>query len=183
MPLRDDLTVLLADAGIVDLDVDKAVEDEHVRTSAYLRVVSVAAASRRRDDDRTLVAMIVRDPEEMVSKTVVVDLVDRIAASSADAADFQRWAAEILPETERLIEGNRRFIQRRVQDWVCYLAVQAGHTPTPEELADVTAWMQRGLAEKSTAMPVLTVLAGHGRTKKIRNIAKNRAQSREVRWA
>jgi hypothetical protein len=176
MTLRDDLTALLADAGIIDVDIDKAVEDEHVRSSAYQRVISVAAASQHRDGDRTLVATILRDPEEMTSKTAVVDLVDTIAAKTTNPAEFQQWSADILPEVDRLTtEGNRRFIHRRIHDWTFWLTVEAGHTPAPDELADVTDWMQRRIAEESTSVPVLTVLAEHGSTKKIRNIARNRA--------
>jgi len=179
MTLRDDLTALLADAGIIDVDIDKAVEDEHVRSAAYRRVISVAAAATSRDGDRALVATILRDPEEMTARTAVVDLVDTIATKTTDPADFQKWSAEILPEIDRFsTEGNRGFVHRRVHDWMFWLSVKAGHTPTPDELADVTDWMQRRIAEESTSAPVLTVLAEHGRTKKIRNIARNRAEIR-----
>jgi hypothetical protein len=139
----------------------------------------VAAASQRRDGDRALVATILRDPEEMTSRTAVVDLVDRIAMKTTDPADFRKWSAEILPETDRFTtESNRGFVHRRVHDWLFWLTVQAGHTPTPEELADVTDWMQRRIAEGSTSAPILGVLAEHGSTRKIRNIARNRAESR-----
>ena len=79
MTLHSDVAALLAEAGIVDVDVDEAVADEHARTSAYLRVVSVTAASRSRDRDRAIVATILRDPNEMGAKTAVVALVDEIA--------------------------------------------------------------------------------------------------------
>ena len=45
MTLHTDVAGLLADAGIFDMDVDEAVADEHVRASAYQRVVKVAASS------------------------------------------------------------------------------------------------------------------------------------------
>jgi hypothetical protein len=163
------------------VDIDKAVEDEHVRSPAYRRIISVAVASQRRDNDRALVATILRDPIEMVSKTAVVDLVDKIAIGSTDPVDFQRWSAELLPEIDQLkTEGNRRFVHRRIHDWTCYLATKAGHTPTPAELSDITDGMQRTIAEESTSLPILTLLAETGRTKKIRNIARNRAGSREI---
>jgi hypothetical protein len=182
MTLRTDLTALLADAGIIDVDVDEAVADEHVRSSAYQRIVSVAAASQGRDNDRATVAAILRDPIEMVSKTAVVDLVDKIALKAADRAEFERWSAEILPETDRLTtEGNREFIRRRVHDWLFYLSIKDGQVPSADALADVTDWMQRLLAEESTSLPVLTLLAESGSTRKIRNVAKNRAGSRELR--
>jgi hypothetical protein len=49
MTLRADLTALLADAGIVDVDIDKAIEDEHLRSSVYRKVIAVVAAGQRRD--------------------------------------------------------------------------------------------------------------------------------------
>jgi hypothetical protein len=77
------------------------------------------------------------------------------------------------------VEGNRTFVRHRIQDWLLYLSSKAGHTPTPDELAEVTDWMQRTLAQESTSLPILTLLAEHGRTRKIRNVATHRAGSRE----
>ena len=182
MTLRTDLAALLADAGIIDVDVDEAVADEHVRSAAYQRVVSVAAAAQSRDGDRGIVATILRDPHEMAARTAVVALVDKIAMNATDAAEFRRWAEEILAETDRFeTEGNREFVRRRVRDWLFYLSIKDGRVPDPAELADVTDWMQRLLAEESTSLPVLDLLAGSGSTRKIRNIAKNRAAGREPR--
>ncbi|WP_405618377.1 hypothetical protein OG292_28970 [Streptomyces sp. NBC_01511] len=53
--------------------------------------------------------------------------------------------------------------------------------PSVAELAEVTYWMQRLLAEKSQSLPVLAPLAESGNARKIRNIAKNRAGSRNLR--
>ncbi|MFG3256885.1 hypothetical protein [Streptomyces sp. NPDC048172] len=177
MTLRTDLDALLAEAGLIDVDVDEALEDEHVRTSAYLRVVQVAAASHGRDQDRALVATILRDPYENGSRTAVVALVDAIARKMTGPAEFREWADGLLPEIERFEgEGHREFIRRRVDDWLFRLSVEDGHVPTAAELAPVTNWMQRLLAEHSTSAPLLALLAGSGRTRKIRNIAKNRAR-------
>ncbi|MFB9688256.1 hypothetical protein [Amycolatopsis plumensis] len=174
--LRGDLTALLANAGLVDVDVDEALADEHVRSSAYRRVVAVAAAGENRDGDRELVAALVRDPDQLAAKSAVVDLVDRVAAKAASPAGFREWADGILPEADRLrSEGNRAFVRRRVGDWLLYSSVKAGHVPTEAELAEATPWMQRLLAEESTSQPVLALLAESGHTRKIRNIAKNRA--------
>ncbi|MFF8962821.1 hypothetical protein ACF1BK_08725 [Streptomyces globisporus] len=49
MPLHADMTELLAAAGILGVDVDSAVADEHVRRSAYRRVVLVIASSPSRE--------------------------------------------------------------------------------------------------------------------------------------
>lgn len=182
MTLRADLTALLADAGIVDVDVDKAVEDEHVRSSAYHKVLVVLAAAQRRDNDRAVVAAILRDPVELVSKTAVVELVDSIAMKTADPTEFQQWAAGLMPEIDKLTtQGQRGFLHRRIHDWTIYLAIRAGRTPAAAELASVTDWMQRTLATESTSLPVLTALAEIGNTKKIRNLASSRATSRAAR--
>ncbi|MGA6157035.1 hypothetical protein ACPEIC_27210 [Stenotrophomonas sp. NPDC087984] len=171
---------LLAGAGILDVDVGDAVADEHVRSSAYQRVVSVTASSRSRIRDRAIVATILRDPAELVSKTAVVALMDRIAMKATGPAEFRQWSAELLPEINQLkTEGFREFIRRRVHDWLFYLSIEDGHVPTPAELAKVTDWMQRVLAEHSTSSAVLAVVAESGSRKKIRNIAKNRAGSRK----
>ncbi|UFQ15482.1 MULTISPECIES: hypothetical protein [Streptomyces] len=50
--------------------------------------------------------------------------------------------------------------------------------PTPAELAEVTAWMQRFLAEASTSPAVLALLAESATTRKTRKLAENRAGSR-----
>lgn len=181
MTLHSDVAELLAEAGILDVDVDEAVADGHVRSSAYQRVVSVTAASHSRDRDRAVVATILRDPDEMASKTAVVALVDEIAMKATGPAEFRQWSAELLPEVDRLkTEAFREFIRRRVHDWLFYLSVKDGHVPTPAELAEVTDWMQRFVAERSTSPAVLAVVAESANTKKTRNLAKNRANSRKL---
>ncbi|MFG2138613.1 hypothetical protein [Streptomyces sp. NPDC048650] len=182
MTWHTDVAELLAGAGILDVDVDDAVADEHVRSSAYQRVVSVTASSPSRDRDRATVATILRDPHEISSKTAVVALVDSIAMKVTGPAEFRQWSAELLPETDRLkTEGYREFIRRRIHDWLFYLSIKDGHVPTPAELAKVTDWMQRLLAERSTSPAVLALLADSGNRKKTRNIAKNRAGSRKLK--
>ncbi|WP_327380367.1 hypothetical protein [Streptomyces sp. NBC_01212] len=182
MTLHSDVAELLAGAGIGDVDVDDAVADEHVRSSAYQRVVLVAASSRSRHRDRAMVAMILRDPSELGSKTAVVALLDMIAAKATGPAEFRQWSAGLLPEIGRLrTEEYREFLHRRIQDWVFHLSVKDGHVPAPAELANVTDWMQRVVAEESTSPDVLDLLAGSGSSKKIRNIAKNRAGTRKPR--
>ncbi|MEV0578032.1 hypothetical protein [Streptomyces sp. NPDC050392] len=182
MTLHSDVAELLAGAGILDVNVDDAVADEHVRSSAYRRVVLVTTSSRSRDGDRRIVATILRDPLEMVSKSAVVALVDGVATKVTGPAEFRQWAAGLLPEIAALkTEGYREFIRRRVHDWLFLLSIEDGHVPTPVELSEVTDWMQRVLAEGSTSPAVLALLAESGSRKKIRNIAMNRAGSRELR--
>ncbi|WP_394427889.1 hypothetical protein [Streptomyces sp. SGAir0957] len=190
MTLRSDVAGLLAEAGITDVDVDDAVADEHVRWSAYQRVIAVIATSpdrdsdrdRDRDRDRAIVATLLRDPLEILSKAAVVALVDRIARKATGPTEFRQWSARLLPEIERFgTEGCRAFVHRRIDDWLCWLAVEDGHVPAAAELAKVTYWMQRLLADRSTSPAVLALLAESGGSRAIRNVAKNRARSRAVR--
>ncbi len=181
MTLRSDVAELLAGAGILDVDVEDALADEHVRSSAYQRVVEVTAASpvRDRDRDRAIVAMIVRDPHQMGARSAVVALVDRMARKAGGPAEFRLWSDGLVPEFDRLTsEKDREFVRNRCVDWLFCLSVEDGHVPQTAELARVTDWMQRLLAEVSTSRAVLDLLAESGRTKKTRNIATNRAISR-----
>jgi hypothetical protein len=178
MTLHADLTALLTEAGV---DLDAAVADEHVRSAAYRRIVAETADSEDRAGDRAIVATILRDPEETVSRSAFVELVDSVAVRMSEPTEFERWAADLGPEIDLLrVESNREFLRRRIHDWTTYLAIRSGHVPTAAELAAVTDWMQRLLAEESTSLPVLTLLAETARTKKTRNIARNRAGSRAV---
>ncbi|MEU6043765.1 hypothetical protein [Streptomyces griseus] len=190
MTLRSDVAELLAGAGILDVDIDEAVADEHVRSSAYRRIVSATVSSRNRDGsgaqgrdrDRATVATILRDPVEIVAKTAVVDFVDRMATRVTGPDEFRRWSAGLMPEIDRLTtDGHRDFIRRRVRDWLLYLSVEEGMAPASAELAKATNWMQRVLAEGTTSSAVLAQLAESGNTRKIRNIARNRAGSRTRR--
>ncbi|MGW0783713.1 hypothetical protein [Streptomyces sp. NPDC002913] len=120
--------------------------------------------------------------KELVAKTAVVALVDSIAMKVTGPADFRQWSAQLLPEMDRLkAQGHRDFIHRRIHDWLFYLSVREGHMPTPIEWARVTDWMQRVLAEEATSPAALALLAESGSTRKIRNIARNRAGSLDPR--
>ncbi|MEV0121488.1 hypothetical protein AB0I16_08000 [Streptomyces sp. NPDC050703] len=185
MTWHADVAELLAEAGMTDSDPafasvfasgEEAVADGHVRSAVYQRVVSVIASSGSRDRDRAVVAAILRGPDETASKGAVVALVDEIALRTTGAAEFRQWSDGLLPEIDRLrVAGFRDFIRRRVRDWLLYLSVGDGHVPTRAELAEVTEWMQRFLAERATSPAVLAVLAGSAATRKTRNIAKHRA--------
>ncbi|WP_089311023.1 hypothetical protein [Actinomadura mexicana] len=178
MALRADMAALLADAGMLDMEVDEAVEDEHVRVRIYVEVVAAVAASRRPEAERRIVAVILRDPVSSVARTAVVHLVDEVAKRSADPSGFQRWAAALMPELGRLdAEGHGPFVRRRVHDWSVYLTIEGGRIPASADLAATTPWMQRMLAEKATSPPILTLLTEGGATRKIRNIARQRADA------
>ncbi|MFI7010310.1 hypothetical protein [Streptomyces sp. NPDC050145] len=191
MTLRTDVAALLAEAGIRDLDLDDLDLDVdvdgsgagwHARSAAYQRVVAAIAASGNRDRDRALVAILVRELDGMAAKTAVVALVDAVAPDAAGPAEFRRWAAGVLPETDRLgAEGHGAFVRGRVHDWLVRLSVRDGHVPAADELAGVTNWVQRVLAEEAMSPAVLALLAESARHRKTRNIARNRAGSRAVR--
>lgn len=172
--LRADLTALFEAAGLADVEVGAAAEDEHVRSAAYRRVIAAGEVA----DPRELAAVLVRDPEPLTAKTAVVELVDRVAGESADPAEFRRRAAGIVAEADRLASAkDREFVRQRVRDWELWLATENGQVPDAADLAAASDWMQRRLADFSASPQMLALLAEHGRTEKIRNTAANKAKS------
>jgi hypothetical protein len=108
--------------------------------------------------------------------------VDSIAMKTGDPADFRQWAGGLMSEVDQLMSNaHRGFLQRRIHDWTVYLTIMTGRTPAAAEMASVTDWMQCKIATDSTSLGVLAMLTETGSTKKIRNIARNRAGSRAVR--
>lgn len=119
---------------------------------------------------------------DLTARTAIVHLVDTVATTATRPTDFQRWAAFLAPELDHLTHY-REFLRRRIHDWTVYLTIASGHVPRTAELAGTTDWMQRTLATTSTSPAVLTILAGTANTRKTRNIARNRMNSRAVRDA
>jgi hypothetical protein len=180
--LRADLASWFAAAGIADVDLDQAVDDEHLRISGYLRVISAVTATPDHDRTQALAAALARDPDQSAARTTIVDLVDTIAAQTHDPSDFQLAVSGILAEAQRLEpESNRQFIRNRVAGWSLHHKVMAGHIPSQTELAAATAWAQRLIAQDCTSVAALAALAEYGSTRKIRSIASNHARSREAR--
>jgi len=154
-------------------------DDEHARLAGYRETVTAAVRAGAREDDPALTAALVRDPEPMIGKTAVVELVDQVAGGIASAAEFRRWAARILPEADRLAGEQGRFVRQRVRDWEAWLDAAEGRVLSVAELAGLSYSMQRRMAEFAGSAPVLRLLAEHGQAKKIRNIAANRLRSTE----
>lgn len=170
--MRADLAALFDAAGLTDVDLDATVADEHARSAAYRRVIAAAVAPNPRD----LAAVLARDPEPLTAKTALADLVDHLAKTATDSSEFRQRAAEIAAETEQLAPArDRQFLRQRVLDWELWLATENGQTPSAASLSSASDWMQRRLADFSSSQQVLALLGEHGRTKKIRNTAANRA--------
>ncbi|WP_051165688.1 hypothetical protein [Amycolatopsis orientalis] len=168
--LRAALAALFDAVGLTDVDFDAAVADEHVRSAAYRRVIAATVAP----DPRRLAAVLVRDPEPLTAKTAVVELVDHLAGTTTDPAEFRRPAAGIVAEADQLAPKDREFVRQRVLDWELWLATENGQAPSAADLAAASDWMQRRLADFASSPQVLALLGEHGRTQKIRNTARNR---------
>ncbi|MFE9696101.1 hypothetical protein [Streptomyces sp. NPDC006270] len=57
----------------------------------------MTASSRSRDHDRAIVAVVLRDPVGMVTRSGVAAFVDGIAMKVSGPADFRQWSAGLLP--------------------------------------------------------------------------------------
>lgn len=173
MTLHTDLTALFAAAGL-DTDIEEAVADEHVRAAAYLAAISTLVTGET--SDRALAAVLLRDPEPLTAKSAVVALIDTAAAALTDPVRFEQWATDLSPELDALTSSKQRaFVDQRIHDWTVHRRINSGEVPS--DLTTVSDWMQRILAAESTAPAVLALLAETGNTKKIRNVARARANS------
>ncbi|MGW4398485.1 hypothetical protein ACWEHA_24660 [Amycolatopsis nivea] len=172
--LRADLTALFEAAELIDVEVDAAIADEHIRSAAYRRVIAAD-----RTDPRELAAVLARDPEPLTAKTAIVNLLDHIAEKTADPTKFQHQAADIVTEAGRLTPPNdRAFVRQRVRDWQLWLDTENGQLPDVAALSTASDWMQRRLADFSASPQTLALLAKHARTKKTRNTAATKTTPR-----
>lgn len=150
-PALAELVRLLGRDGETDL------RDEHGRWAVY------QAAPARADVAGPLLAATVAEPEPALAVGVAFAMLERLPAGEAEP-----WVRAV-PEPER------EKVRARAGD----LAVLRGRTPVDAvavepEVAAWSDWLQRRLADESHSAAVLTLLAAHGRTRRVRGVARER---------
>lgn len=118
-----------------------------------------------------LVATVLRDPDTVMAESAVSAHWDTRAAQliQLGADRFDQWADVIAEQ----ITGHD-FLTRRLHEWTLLKSITLGHPWTPHELRTATDWLQRQVADTVTTPDALTLLAEHGRTRRVRNTAAHR---------
>ncbi|WP_224284862.1 hypothetical protein [Streptomyces sp. LS1784] len=149
-----------AAAGTEDFD-----PDEHVRFARYRRAFADVAP----EDAAALAARVLTDPERSMASCAVCEYLDRRAAELLTDPGFPAWRRELAD-----VVAADAFAVRRLRDWALLRAMTLDEPWEEEQLLAAENWLQAHLAEKSPAVPVLSLLAESGRTRRSRNIASSR---------
>ncbi|MFD4656015.1 hypothetical protein ACFWP2_10330 [Kitasatospora sp. NPDC058444] len=139
--------------------------DEHVRFARYRRAFAEVAP----EDAAGLAARVLTDPETSMASCAVCEYLNRRAAELLTEPDFPAWHRELAG----VVAGDP-FSVRRLRDWALLRRIALGEPWEEEQLLAAENWLQERLAEESSAPALLDILAGHGRTRRTRNIAASR---------
>ena len=145
--------------GAGDVDVD----DEHDRWRVYWDAVP-------HEDLRVLLKEIAGEGEEL-SRQIVVE-----ALKYVDETEGRTWV-DLLPQGQ-----GRDFAEHRLREWALIREVVERPRRVTGDLPDLTPWCQRRLIERATSNLVLSDLAEHGSSKRIRHAAKEKHSGRWKGW-
>ena len=162
MTLSEDLGQISKDTGLAEQDTNTLLTDEHARYDFYTKAFALAPPP----DDRTLISAVLRDPDHAMGQAAAVELARQRAQQNSSYQSFVSWAAS-LPSIQ---EGS--FLSRRIKEWAEFKRVIEGGHLSPDSLDGFSDWLQRKLSDEVGSPEVLAALAEFGRTKRIRNTAK-----------
>jgi hypothetical protein len=165
MNLIEDLESIRSEADLSDGDLNVLVQDEHERYQFYIRVSAVAPPP----DDETLLSVILRDPDRAMREAATVELVRQRAQRHSSYQSFAHWVESISD-----IVGDHAFLRRRIQESSKLKWVMEHGDIELDSLLESSDWFQRNLSEVADSAQTLNKLAEFGRTKRIRNAAKQR---------
>lgn len=165
MTLSEDLRRISSDAGLADSDINALVSDERARYEFYIKAFALAPPP----DDLTLLCAALRDPDHTMGEAAAAEFIARQAQRYTSYQSFVSWTATVSDVTR-----SRDFLTRRIREWSEFKSVmESGHLG-PDFLDHFSDWLQRKLSDEAGTPEVLATLAELGRTKRIRNIAKQR---------
>lgn len=140
-------------AAALGADSDE-IEDEHPRWAVYEDAL-------RRAHLRDLLLQIVAEDGALAEPLVVRALAD------VGHAEGRLWV-------DRLPTDRRVFAERRLREWSLIREVTVEPRPVVADPAELSAWCQWTLVERSTSEVVLDDLAEHGASRKTRNAAREK---------
>ncbi|MFF9078905.1 hypothetical protein ACF1BR_04380 [Streptomyces rubiginosohelvolus] len=147
---------------------------EHRRYARYLRALDSVGEAEEAD----LLATVLRDDDAAMAESAVNHHLERRAAQQLTSPQFPTWATMMAT-----IIGDRAFLARRLREWTLLRSVALGEPWTDEELLTASDWFQRTAAATQlvTSAAALSLLAKHGRTRRVRNAASRRTQRPDQR--
>lgn len=143
------LRQIAEEVGADDVNVD----DEHDRWQVYRVAVP-------REDLRMLLKEVARGGEGL-SRQIVVEVLNYV-----DESEGRTWV-DLLPQGQ-----GRDFAARRLREWALIREVVERPRELAGDLPGLTPWCQRRLIERVTSDLVLSDLAEHGASKKVRHAAR-----------
>lgn len=146
-------------------DIASMERDEHERYQLYVEALSVVSPA----DERRLIETVLKDPDRAMKTAAVVNHIDRKASSLPTAAGLAEWASAILEPV-----AGYDFVVRRIEEWILFKRISENNVEELPALREATDWLQRKVADESTSQPALELLADAGRTKRVRNAAKQK---------
>lgn len=168
MTQSEDLKRISSDAGLADKDINTLVSNERERYEFYIKAFALAAPP----DDRTLLCAVLSDPDHAMGEAAAVEFVGQQAQRHASYGTFVQWAATFSD-----ITSSRGFLSRRIQEWSEFKRIMDGGRVSPDSLADMSDWLQRKLSDEAESSEVLAALIEFGRTRRIRDAAKQHRQT------
>ncbi|AZM92715.1 hypothetical protein [Streptomyces sp. W1SF4] len=140
---------------------------EHRRHAGYLRALDSVSEA----EEAALVATVLRDEDAVMAESAVNHHLERRAAQQLTGPRFPAWAAMMAT-----VIGDRAFLTRRLREWTLLRSLVLDEPWTDEEVLTASDWFQRtaAAAELVTSPAALSLLAEHGRTRRVRNAASRR---------
>ncbi len=142
-----------------------APDDEHQRYARYRRELTRVLPEHESD----MISAVLGDPDKAMAQAAVVGHIDRRAAILLTEPGFHDWARTVAQTI-----GEREFVARRLREWALLRSISTGEEWTADQVRGASDWFQRKAVEIATSPTVLTLLAGQGRTRRVRAAAARR---------
>jgi hypothetical protein len=136
--------------------------NEHARYELYLEALALGLE----EDERAVLAIILRESDLVMRRATLTEFVDRTASALRSPTAFRHWcrarAVSLCADP---------FVHARVDEWLTYMEIMAGEAVQPSRYLEASDWLQTKLGAEASTPEVLRGLAADGRTRRIRNRA------------
>ncbi|WP_328407308.1 hypothetical protein [Nocardia sp. NBC_00403] len=137
--------------------------DEHARWMRYQHALTTVPDT----GEPALVTAVLDDSDQVMAQSAVVGHIDRRAIALLDEPGYPAWAQAMTDAVEEY-----PFIVQRIHEWSLLRAITLSEPWQPDALISSSDWLQRKVSRSMTSPQALTILAGAGRTRRVRNTAE-----------